>query len=246
MNHLETVGIVGSAGDLGSKLFMQGLHTAHNVCGFDVSGLSPQYERAVDPLLLPLDEGRLPHAVSLNQLVQNCTVLHWCAPVSALETLEILPAQTLLVLHDSVMQNSVEAAEMLQERSCILGGVAIVHCRMNPERTVVINEASDYRERITKHIKLLGLHSVVLSTVENDTLAAQTQGILALLCKTVLPQLKSSHEKGLLPPSGTALYEALTDREARWTSTTLRSLLTNPQLWPLIESMAKILTDTEQ
>ncbi len=226
---IKTVGIVG-LGDLGGKLALQAQAAGFEVVGFDITS-TPKPSEAVDPELT-IDNLSWPitAANSLTDLISAVDIIHWCAPVKALEMLTHLPEQSLLVLHCSTMEQSIKGRKLLQERSKIKGSIGIVHCLMNAQKTVIVQD-DEQREILADHFTQLGLNPIAMSHDQHDDIMAQSQGLFALLISAGLrDKLHAWDEQGLLVPSAHELKEAIENRQANWTTVTIETILSNPQL----------------
>lgn len=204
----EIIGIIGVNGDLGAQLKDRLL-----AAGFAVLGFS-----------------RSDTVTSLDQLAQECSIIHVCAPVSSL--MDLPKTNAVVVLHDSVMNTSRQASADRRH-----GQAAIVHMLMNDHQTVVVASDTPHHDQITAHFAQAGYTPKTMTIDEHDYMIARSQAPLALLCKTVLPYLYEKADQGLLTPSGQLLADTLRSRELAWTDATIRSILNNPQLSTLINEM---------
>lgn len=225
------IGIVG-LGDLGGRLAAQVLSTGSDVLTYETATpLEPP--SAVDPALDITGFTWPTQAKDLDELLDKCNIVHWCAPLEALK-LTIIPAGKILVLHNSVMHGSVQAKQPIE------GDVQIVHCLMNQSATVVVAEDSGNTLDICGHLKDLGLRVVTMTSDEHDALMAQSQGIFALLINHGLrSRLKSWHNQGLLTSSAEELLKAIEHRESQWTGATIKAILSNPSLKIFAEELNK-------
>jgi len=112
---------------------------------------------------------------------------------------------------------------------------------MNSHNMVVVAEESDDVAATQDHIASLGLHSSVMSVQEHDKNMAHSQAPFAVLHEMLAVELERLANSGLLTPSGEAMSEALLDRSARWTEATFQTLLSNPELPALLDSMKAML-----
>jgi hypothetical protein len=160
--------------------------------------------------------------------------------LAALDDMEYIPPGVKLILHDSVMHNSVAAVEKLRARG-VKSEIAIIHCLVNPERTVAI--AKDYNNAlwISEHIRSIGLSPQSLTIKDHDTLMAHSQAPLAILCQLLVPKLDSYAARGLLTPSAQALRSALENRASNWTEAALQTILSNPMLPDLLDEMREVI-----
>jgi hypothetical protein len=226
MVNREIIGVGGIAGDLGSQVAVQLAASDFAVEGFDVQPL-PQLNRlrGMDLVSTLPSDADITTVPNVDELFVPDRLVHWCAPLSALGNVALAGGEV-IVLHDSVMQRSVTAADELRRQGA---SVAIVHCLMNQECKVAVNDTSDQKDRITQHFAAMGMSPVEMTTEQHDQLMARTQMPLAILCEGLLPELFELAESGLLTPSGQALLRALEDRSANWTNNTLDTILSNPQ-----------------
>jgi prephenate dehydrogenase len=238
------IGIIGACGDLGSQMVIQACSTFENVNIFDTQrGSRQEAHTGIDPSLLRkealLSEPRF--LTGAGEVMANSAVVHWCAPLEALADLEELPAGTLLVLHDSVMNNSLRAAERLKPRAGIHGKIAIVHCLMNPEKRVLVATESDNPDSVLAHMSDLSLSPLQMSAQEHDFVMAHSQAPFALLGQALGPLLADYGGKGLLTTSALELKHALDSRAAQWTPETIKAILSNPQLLEFMNSLSSSL-----
>lgn len=139
---------------------------------------------------------------------------------------------TVVVLHDSVMNNSKRFSEVVLDNHG-----SIVHMLMNKQKRVVVEIDTPHEERVIRHLASIGLNPALMSIEEHDLLMARSQAPLALLHEVLSTDLSQYANDGMLTPSGTVLMETLRDRAVAWTPTTIESLLKNPQLKVLINEM---------
>lgn len=226
------IGIVG-LGDLGGRLALQVLATGDTPTVFDIA--APAHPpSAVDPAISTAGLALPPRESSLSVLVEQSDIIHWCAPLSALDSLPALPDDKLLILHNSVMSASIESKESLGSST------AVVHCLMNEQGTVVIATESDNRERTADHFRALGLRPILKDYREHDRITARSQGIFALLIQHGIRQhLERWHEQGLLTSSAEELLRAVAHRESQWTAVTIGAILSNPALKDFAAELAE-------
>ncbi len=210
----QRIGVVGATGNLGEQL------TAR------------LRQHGLDVITCTKTQKNSP---TVNDLLNQCEIVHICAPVQALEGAG--QGRAIAVLHDSVMATSKEASERY-----LNGSAAIVHMLMNEANTVVAAADAPHHQEITAHLLAIGLKPHAMTIAEHDSLMARSQAPLALLCKTLLPFLYEQDKEGLLTPSGQLLATTLQARELAWTDETVRSILQNPQLPRLIKDMQAALT----
>ena len=224
MTNPDVAGVVGAGGSLGSQL-SEWIAKKHQVACFDIARNSVARS------------GNKRWVRSLGALTERSTIIHWCGTTEDAAEMTDLSSDQMLVLHDSVMTRSMDVAETLRGDSQFVGKVAIVHCLMNPNRTVAVANESNQPRRIKRHFLEIGCLPKSLSADEHDTIMAESQAPFALLHEILMPNLKNYARRGLLTPSGEALLNALLDRSAKWTPETLRVILSNPNLPQLIADM---------
>ncbi len=214
------IGIVGSAGDLGSQLAERMLLHDIEPATYDPWASNRTHDSA-DAVLAVAD------------------ITHWCAPLVGLETLTNPAQKTQLVLHSSVMNLSFEA--LLAHRGRLPNiGFNIVHCLMNDHNTV--NAASGHvSASVRLHLGDIGLNLRPKTIHEHDRTAALTQGAAMVMCELLLGELQGLHEEDLTP-SGEWLLRVLEERAMHWTDVTKQSVLQNPELGRLFapERLAEI------
>ncbi len=241
MNTIENIGIVGAQGDLGSKLVVQVSSAFENTYAFDTSPNIRQALRGIDPNLeASVAANQATIVPTLEEVLDSSTIVHWTAPIESVDTIPRLPESSMLVLHDSVMNNSLEAARQLRNNKAVLGQIAVAHCLMNEERTVVV--ATDVKEtdRVVEHIKELGLQPELMSAKEHDITMAHSQALFAIICKLYRQELEGYAKRGVLTPSGQRLLTAMEDNESRWTHTTFATITSNPEISSVIHSMLEV------
>jgi hypothetical protein len=239
-NRGSAIGVIG-LGDLGSRLVAQILLSGNKVIAFDRSNSVQAFKQAVDPTL---SVGSLSHiiqsATSMGEVLSKCQIVHWAIPSNKLGDLPLVSDSCIVVLHDSVMDNSVLALRERPDKSRLV----IAHCLMNDDaRVLVSNEFGNYKA-VHKHLREVGLAPRYITTSEHDTMMARTQGIFALLIKLgIREELDLRFTAGDLTPSAIELRAAVTNREANWTRQTLQSILTNPKLAPFVKEMSDVLVN---
>lgn len=226
----ERIGVVGAAGSLGGKLGIQICSALEHVYGFDIAeNTTSEPLTGVDPNLPTSIIKRRPYPVTkLEEILESCDVVHWAAPIDTVDSMPQLPSPTLLILHDSLMQNSMAAAERLSGRVEVVGQVAIAHCFMNQERKVAVATDLGETERLEQHIRSIGLEPELMSSHEHDTIKAPGQGAWAAICATLRPELEELKKRGLLSPSEERFLAAMEDNESHWTPASYRSIVSNP------------------
>lgn len=245
MSRQETIGLVGAAGDLGGKLAVQVCGVYDRVFTFDTTHAVDSFraKTGIDPAIKPTEVAGRPVAVpTITGILESCSIVHWCAPLEAVGDIAALPVGSTLVLHDSVMNNSVVVAERLSERPGVLGKIAVVHCLMNPERRVVVASDTDATTQAYEHMAAIGLRPLEMKATEHDSVMAHSQAIFALLDSALNGRLIDYDERGLLTPSAQQLKKALDDRSSAWTETTIATILSNPELPKLIDALGAFVT----
>ena len=241
MKNNTRIGIIGASGDLGSQMVVQACSTFEDVSAFDIQQ-QPRQEAltGIDPSLLRKETllSEPGFLTSVGEVMANSAVVHWCAPLEVLTDLEELPSDTLLILHDSVMSNSLGAAEMLKSRTGTYGKIAIMHCLMSPENRVVVATESGEADFIAAHVTDLGLSPFQMSALEHDFVMAHSQAPFALLGQAIGPLLEEYESMGLLTTSAKELKHALDSRAAQWTPETIKAILGNPQLLEFVRSLS--------
>lgn len=223
----EKIGIIG-LGDLGKRLATQVASSGLDVTAFDkrstkLSGT----ELAIDPMLNVghAERDKVEIASSLDEVIRFSPLIHWAVQSSLLHELPSeLPDDTIVILHDSVMNNSEVAISERNDASKF----CIVHCLVNSRRRVLI--AGD-NQRAVEHFRTTGLEPRTTTIREHDRLLAHSQGLLATLVDMdVRSDLERAFADGDLTPSGEELRALLEHRELNWTASTLSSILKNPEL----------------
>ena len=234
----STIGIVGCNGDLGSRLHNQILKSGIAVLGFDVT-FGSKTDLTMDSSVFKATKK---YTNSLDELVKKTKVIHWCAPLDEIEDfVDSFHDLERIILHDSVMSRSLHVKKnIFTDRTF---KVEMLHALMNEHKRVMIAAESDDAEWLNSHVQSIGLRPKLTKTIEHDKLMAESQSLIALLCRDILPELKTSMKKGDLTPSGEALMIALTDREAHWTSATKKSILDNPELKNVVNKLSDTLND---
>lgn len=214
---IETIGIIGSSGDLGSQL----------VDMIRVDGSYVMLSDVVDS-----------DSHSISYVLGKCSIVHLCAPLRALTEIKPPSNDTMVVLHDSVMDISKNFND-----DTLHGQGSIVHMLMNQQNRVIVESAAPHKERLIQHLASIGLSPAFMSVQEHDLLMARSQAPLALLQEVLSKDLTEYAESGMLTPSGTILMQTLKDRAIAWTPTTIQSLLHNPQLQVLLDEMQSKLSE---
>jgi hypothetical protein len=213
----ERIGVIGSSGDLGSQLVDMIRSDGSYVMLSDVADV---------------------RSYSTSELLGKCGIVHLCAPLHALTDIEPPSNDTLVVLHDSVMNISRNF-----NNDVLDGRGSIVHMLMNQQNRVIVESGTPHQERLVKHLASIGLSPALMLVQEHDLLMARSQAPLALLHEVLLKDLTEYAESGMLTPSGLVLMQTLRDRAITWTPTTIQSLLHNPQLQVLLDEMQSKLSE---
>ena len=249
MSRPEIIGIVGAGGDLGSRMTLQTCSAYEQVYAYDPSPMSGLIEvNGIDPEIRQSGVSVTPRfQTSVSAVLESCSVIHWCAPLSGLENVENLPPEAMLVLHDSVMNNSMSAREIVSTKPGVLGKITVAHCLMNPERIIVVASDVVDADELSAHIEKLGLNPYTMTAQEHDFMMAHTQAPLALLSLVLRERLHEYAAKGLLTKSANELMGALDARASQWTPETIHAILSNPELTKLISELgAALLENPEQ
>lgn len=210
----KPIGIIG-IGDLGSQLATQLLESGRNVLIFDIDST-----RTIEDINTRI-------AISLAEVLEECALVHWCVPSKALPIEDEPVENVTIILHDSVMHNSIEAIQSRSDRHLF----AIVHCLMNEQKRIFVAHDAPNSGPIMQHLEDIGLSPKLISTKEHDVLMAHSQGILATFIKMGLrSELDEASRAGDLTPSANELHSVLMNRELNWTPSTLESILANPEL----------------
>lgn len=223
----EKIGIIG-LGDLGKRLAVQVVHSGFDVIAFDKRPVElSSLKLAIDPSLTikQADKERIKVVDTLSEVIRESHIVHWAVQSSLLRELpDELPENTLVILHDSVMNNSKVAISERNDTSKF----CIVHCLVNTKRRVFI--AND-NQRGIEHFCSIGLEPKTTTIRRHDRLLAHSQGLLATLVDIgVRAELERAFADGDLTPSGEELHALLQHRELNWTTSTLSSILQNPEL----------------
>lgn len=217
---MNRVIIIGAKGDLGSQLA-----DISQRAGFETIRVEYGFIDKIDSLSLGSGD-----------------YIHLCIPARALgEYTWLKDTPATIVLHDSVMNTSVEANDMYFN-----GRAVVVHMLMNTNKSVVIEESSASRDATAALFTKMDLSPTFLPATEHDQIMAISQAPLALLCEVIHTPIKRYKDMGLLTPSGEELERALDARSAVWTPATIQSLLQNPQLRTLVDDMKATLDEVNR
>ncbi len=232
----KTIEVVGAAGSLGGKLGVQVCSRFSKVYTFDIAKTKKIAQTGIDPRLASSTViNRSVPATTLGEVLERCDVIHWAAPIDTVRSIPRLPSSSLLVLHDSVMSNSVETARELIKREEIDGKIAIAHCLMYDSRAVAVATDISETDRLIQHITDLGLHPEPMTSDEHDDIMAYEHGYWAVICKIFRPKLEEYERRRLLTPSAKKFLEAMRDNESHWTGVSYKAIVSNPKL----ESVAR-------
>lgn len=231
----QPIGVLG-LGDLGSRLAVQLLLQNNEVLASDPNTCSPHLNGAIDPELeaSTIDQSRL-SVTDTQNVLRSCRIVHWAVSSAQLCMLPPVPPTCIVVLHDSVMANSVGAIKQRQEKG---RRFVVAHCLMNASKRVFVSTEFGNFTAINHHMRDIGLAPKNISAREHDGIMARTQGLLAFLLESgVKEELDRRFMAGDLVPSATELRTALINREVNWTSQTLQSILSNSQVRPFVQEM---------
>lgn len=209
------VGVIGVAGDLGSQVVSWIRDAGYETMCADTATID---------------------SPTIEEVLKECQIVHFCIPQSGFQRQFTARKGQMLILHDSVMSTS--KAINTQYFS---SKAHVIHMLMNSSRTAVIEPAPAVD--LKKHLQSIGCSPVPMAIDEHDRMMARSQTPLALLVKLLLDDLRGWHDRKLLTPSGEVLLEALEARAINWTEQTMRSLLSNPQIRPLLDEMQLLITD---
>lgn len=232
------VGILG-LGDLGSRLAVQAIQAGFEVIAFD----KDPHKRftshlAIDPAVsFPSENVGIRVIQSAQEVIDGASLIHWAIPSSLLQVLQIDLSDKVIVLHDSVMANSVAALAKRDDADRF----AIVHCLINDARRVFVADGQN-SEVVVDHFAAIGLSPKLTTPQEHDSLMAHSQGMMAsLLAMGLRAQLDEASINGDLTPSSEELHKVLINRELNWTPSTLASILANPELQDISEELTQVI-----
>lgn len=215
----ENIGIIG-LGSLGSRLSTQIANAGFNVIAFDsdktksVAGVKVVGSQA--------------------EVLESCSIVHWAIPSKLLNIPTSDLQNVIIVLHDSVMNNSKEALAERRDSEKF----AVVHLLMNSAKRVFVASDAPHSQDIMQHLEAVGLNPKLATVREHDALMAHTQGILALLIKLGLKEeLNKASLNGDLTPSADELHRTMISPELDWTTNTLNSILANPELKQVVKAI---------
>lgn len=236
---LQKIGLIG-LGDLGQRLALQLSSAGAEVIISTRRAKQITYNHAVDPHLAinTTQTSRIKFVASIDEVLRQTNIIHFAAPSTAVKVLPNLSPEHIVVLHDSVMNESLKAISSRADSAQFV----IAHCLMNTAARVFVEDSQAHSSEIYQHFTEISLNPKTISLHDHDLFIAQTQGVFALLINIGLTQkLEQAHEQGDLTSSASELYYALRHRESRWTETTLRSVLSNPELTNFIDSLSQSL-----
>jgi prephenate dehydrogenase len=217
----QTIGIIG-LGDLGSQLASRITNAGFPVIAFDIDNTNGFICKG------------LRRASSQKEVLEASSIIHWAVPSRMISELEEVVPVKRIILHDSVMHNSVKAIALRADRHVF----SIVHCLMNDTDRVFIDKENLDTPHMTQHFIALGLSPKLTTVSEHDRLMARSQGILAsLITLGIKGELDIASHNGDLTPSASELLAVLTNRAANWTPQTVESILSNPELKQLTDEI---------
>ncbi len=249
MSSTEVIGIVGVYGDLGRQMVVQVGNASQNVIGYDIPSAVPVSARfGIDSKLSASALTTQPELVdNLGDLIHESSIVHWCAPIGALKSLGEVCEDTMVVLHDGVMHTSTSAEKRLLQRPNFAGRIAIVHCLMNPEKTVIIDSDAPAMEEAFEHFLGIGLRPDLMTVEEHDYMMAVMQGLFAVAIQgTSGGRLDEYQLAGRMTPSGLHFKEARDSRDSKWTHQTKESIFRNPELKKLVRVLLDLLENPNQ
>jgi prephenate dehydrogenase len=237
----KKIGVVG-LGDLGNQLALQLVDTDYELVVWDTNPgveLTTNIGAIDSSKHLPVKALQaVSYAPSLDLLLDECDIIHWAVPSRHLDSLPTTKKGKIIVLHDSVMQNNVDAVSGRDDYQ----NFVFAHCLMNDSLRVLIAKDNGPFESIFDHMTLIGLRPEYITQPEHDVLMARTQGVFALLIELgMAEELSDAHKNGNLTPSAEELYHAVMNRESRWTRATIDSILANPMLKDFVTEIASAL-----
>ncbi|MFY9228112.1 MAG: NAD(P)-binding domain-containing protein [Candidatus Microsaccharimonas sp.] len=225
----ENIGIIG-LGSLGSRLATQIASAGCNVIAFD-SDRTKSVER----------EG-ITVVGSQAEVLQSCSIVHWAIPSKLLNIPSSDLQDVIIVLHDSVMNNSKEALARRSDSEKF----AVVHLLMNSAKRVFVASDASHSQDMMQHLEAVGLSPKLATIKDHDLLMAHTQGILALLIKLGLKdKLDQASMNGDLTPSADELHRTMVSPELDWTTNTLNSILVNPELKQVVKAVVATVNKRE-
>lgn len=233
----EKIGIIGLS-DLGKRLAVQIASSGFSVVAFDKLPIKlSEFKFGIDPAL-KVDRNNneeIEIANDAKTVLAKSKIVHWAIPSSSLPKLpDDLREDTIVILHDSVMNNSETAISSRKD----VHNFQIAHCLMNNQKRVFIADDSSI---VFNHFRDIGLEPKRITPRAHDQLLAVSQGILAaLLDFGIKSELELAATKGDLTPSGEEFYALLRHRGLNWTPNTLSSILKNPALREVMKRIEKI------
>ncbi len=170
---------------------------------------------------------------SSQQVLARCSIVHWAVPSEILIELDDIISDTIVVLHDSVMSNSQTAINDRKDSDSFV----VAHALMNQDKRIFVEE-SENSELVIRHFGRIGLNPKLTTVKDHDNLMAHSQGLVALLVSAGLVDLLGKTARdGDVTPSAVEFLRFLENRKLKWTPTTIRSILSNPELKQVAEDV---------
>lgn len=229
------IGLIGF-GDLGQRMALQLTAAGHDIVIYDKASPKLTAEKPVDPNLTI--NGKLSKKMtfvnSAAKVLGATDLIHYAVPVEAVVELPQVSSHQIVILHDSVMALSRRAIKSRKDKSRF----AISHCIMNQSRRIFVASDQPNSQAAVEHFRAIGLDPKLIELDQHDKLMARTQAVCAALINVGLGDvLNRASESGDLTPSAEELHALVANREARWTTNTMESLLSNPQLEVFIREL---------
>jgi prephenate dehydrogenase len=215
-------GIIG-VGDLGSQLKTWLTAVGKTVIAFDTSDSS------------------LSNVVSQAEIFEQADVVHWCAPLHSISAGLQVRTNQHLILHASVMHESLQTKQVIQTHDTSTNNIDIAHLLMNHAKRVVVAAESDDPKMCSEILADCGFNPIVKTVQQHDRMMAVSQAPMAMLHELILNELVELEQNELLTPSGAELLSAIRARAAKWTPATLQSILSNPEINGLISQMQSLI-----
>lgn len=239
----ETIGIIGAHGDLGRRMTVQvASGPFKSILTSDLPGSEPpELEVGVDASVNAGSMLVKPELVfDSEEIFERADVVHFCAPIDVAKDIASVPADTLLVFHASVMDESLQAAQAILQKRKPLGSLAVVHCLMNEYKKVSVATDFGDTDAAAAHITDLGLVPHLEPSLVHDLRNASSTGILAVIYEHSHRDLVEWDRQGLLTASASELTDLMENRDANWTKASLASIKRNPHL---ISAFGALLAD---
>jgi nucleoside-diphosphate-sugar epimerase len=131
------IDVIGAAGDLGSQLTTR------------------LRERG---MIVAVNDLMIEQSTSLDDMLRDCSIIHVCAPLEATGDLLAHGDDTLIVLHDSVMDYS-----RSYSRDRLHSSAAVVHMLMNERQSVVVASDAPHAAAIAAHMSDVGYATQLMS-----------------------------------------------------------------------------------